>query len=155
MAPGEALSLEEAEPLLERAWVALLATRSEKARPFVTPIWFVLDQGALHLVTGSRSWAFRNISTHPRVTLLFGGERAAEPHPTLRVRGEARAERGLPPLRVLLRMGAKYYLPARALGVEMRHRSQWRLRMRYYGGTEGGAGYLRVVPTSAERLTRP
>jgi hypothetical protein len=145
----------DAEAFIRRSMVALVATRSPKARPFVTPLWFVLDAGVLYVTTGVQTWAGRNIAGHPEVTLLFGGERGMAPERCLRLRGNATCERGFPPWRVLVRVAAKYYLAPRALLTELRHIPLWRSRMRYYGGVPGGAGYLRVVPTSAEFLRRP
>ncbi len=146
---------EEVEGYIRRSNVALVATRSAKGHPFMTPLWFVLDGGALYIATGAQSWAFRNVAAHPEVTLLFGGERDTELVGMVRLRGRATSELGMPPARVLLRIAAKYYLPPRALAVELRHVAQWPQRMRYYGQTPGGAGYIRVVPTSAELLDRP
>ena len=54
-----------------------------------------------------------------------------------------------PPWAVLLRIATKYYLPPRALLVELRH-----LRKLYYGQVQDGFGYIRVVPTACEFLTR-
>jgi hypothetical protein len=135
--------------------VALVATRSARSRPFVTPLWFVVDGGALYVTTGTQTWAGRNIAGHPEVTLLFGGERGMPMESFLRLRGRATCENGLPPWRVLARVAAKYYVAPRALLVELRHVTLWGLRMRYYGGVPGGAGYIRVVPTSADFLHRP
>jgi hypothetical protein len=39
--------------------------------------------------------------------------------------------------------------------VELRHAALWRLRMGYYRGAPGGAGYIKVVPSSAELLSLP
>ena len=144
----------QAEAFVRRSMVTLVATRSPKSRPFVTPLWFVLDGGALYVPTGTQTWAGRNIARHPVVTLLFGGERGMAPE-LLRLRGRAVCENGFPPWRVLARVAAKYYVAPHALLVELRHVARWGLRMRYYGGVPGGAGYLRVVPTSAEFLRRP
>jgi predicted pyridoxine 5'-phosphate oxidase superfamily flavin-nucleotide-binding protein len=145
----------QAEAFIRRSMVAMVATRSPKLRPFVTPLWFVLDGDALYVTTGTQSWAGRNIEEHPTITLLFGGERGTAAEPFLRLRGRAACENGFLPWRVLARVAAKYYVAPRALFVELRHLAQWGLCMRYYGGVPGGAGYLKVVPTSAEFVHRP
>jgi hypothetical protein len=145
----------QAEAFIRGSMVALVATRSPKSRPFVTPLWFVLDGGVLYVTTGTQTWAGRNIARHPAVTLLFGGERGMKTQPILRLRGHATCENGFPPWRVLARVAAKYYVAPGALVTELRNVARWGLRMRYYGGVPGGAGYLKVVPTSAEFLRRP
>jgi len=71
------------------------------------------------------------------------------PDQVLRLRGTATCHRGLLPWAVLLRIATKYYLPPRALLVELRH-----LRKLYYGQVQDGFGYIRVVPTACEFLTR-
>jgi hypothetical protein len=135
--------------------VALVATRSASGRPFMTPLWFVVDGGTLFFATGAGSWTSRNVSRHPDVALLFGGERAGPTDRILRLRGAATAVPGLPPWRVLLRIAAKYYLHPPALRVELRNLAKWRLRSRYHGQVKGGPAHLRVVPTTAEFLSRP
>lgn len=135
---------------LQRSMVALVATVSPKARPFLTPLWFVLDRGALYITTGTNTWAGRNVGGHPQMMLLFGGERGAVPDRYLCMRGTATCHAGLPPLRVVLRIAAKYYVAPSALRVELRHIAQWGRRLRYYGGVPGGAGYIKVVPSSSE-----
>ena len=120
----------QAEAFIRRSMVALVATRSPKFRPFVTPLWFVLDGGALYVTTGTQTWAGRNIAGHPAVTLLFGGERGMAAEPLLRLRGRATCENGFPPWRVLARVAAKYYVAPGALVTEIRNVARWRLPMR-------------------------
>lgn len=139
---------------LRRSMVAQVATRSPKGRPFVTPLWFVVDRGALYITTGPETWAGKNVVHHPEVALLFSGERARRSDAVLRLRGTATCHRGLPSSRVLLRIAVKYYASPRALRVELQNAHKWRLRMRYYGQVKGGFGYLRVVPTAADFLPR-
>jgi hypothetical protein len=139
---------------LRRSLIVQVATLSPKQRPFVTPLWFVLDRGALYITTGPLTWAGKNVAQHPEVALLFSGERMKRSAQVLRLRGTATCHHGLPSWRVLLRIAAKYYVSPRALRVELRHAQQWRLRQVYYGKIKGGFGYIRVVPTSAEFLPR-
>lgn len=140
---------------LRQSMVALVATRSANARPFMTPLWFVADGGTLFITTGAESWTGRNVSRHPDIVMLFSAERAGRTDRVLRLRGTATVRRGLPPWRVLLRIVAKYYASPPALRVELRNRRKWRLRTRYYKQTKGGPGHLRVVPTTAEFLSQP
>jgi hypothetical protein len=140
--------------LLDEAMVALVATRSAAGRPFVTPLWFVVDGGALYLTTGLETRAARNIARHPVVTVLLGGERGGR-DALLRLRGTASGHAGLPSWRVLARIAAKYYVAPAALAVELSNAAKWGLRLRYYAQVKGGAGYLRIEPSAAEILRRP
>jgi hypothetical protein len=144
-----------AQVFVERSMVALVATLSPKLRPFMTPLWFVVDGGVLYITTGTQSWAGRNVSRHPHVTLLFGAEPGMPADRILRLHGTATCHEGSLPFRVLLRVAAKYYLAPRALLSELRHVAQWGLRMRYYRSGSGSAGYIKIVPTAAEFLDRP
>jgi hypothetical protein len=141
--------------VLRRSMVVEVATLSPKRRPFVTPLWFVVDRGTLYLTTGPETRAGRNVVGHPEVTLLFHGEPGARGAHVLRLRGRATCHRALPGWRVLLRVAAKYYVAPRALPVELRNVRRWRLRRLLYGQLKGGFGYLRVVPGTAELLPRP
>jgi len=140
---------------LDGSLVVQVATLSAAQRPFTTPLWFVVDRGALYITTGVESRAGRNIARHGAVVLLFSGEHLNAPPRCLRLRGTATCHRGLPSWRILWRVAAKYYLSPRALFVELRNADKWRLRLRYYGQVAGGAGYIRVVPTAAEFLAWP
>ncbi|MFI5367366.1 MAG: pyridoxamine 5'-phosphate oxidase family protein [Candidatus Binatia bacterium] len=140
---------------IRRSMIVQVATQSPKGRPFLTPLWFVVDGGALYITTGPESRAGKNITQHAAVALLFSGERGDLSAPVLRLRGTASCHRGLPSWRVLLRIAAKYYVAPRALSVELRNARKWRLRTLYYGQLKGGFGYLRVVPTDGDFLPRP
>ena len=140
---------------LRDSLVVQVATLSPKRRPFVTPLWFVVDHGALYITTGAQTRAGKNVVQNPKVVLLFSGEHAQGPPRCLRLRGTATCHRGLPSWRILLRVAAKYYLAPRALFAELRNASKWPLRQRYYGQATGGVGYLRVVPTGVDSIARP
>lgn len=140
---------------LHRSLIVQVATLSPKRRPFVTPLWFVVDRGVLYITTGAESRAGKNVGQHPDVVLLFSGEGAHGPARHLRLRGIATCHSGLPSWRVLLRVAAKYYLAPRAIVAELRNAGKWRLRQRYYGQATGGAGHIRVVPVAVEFLARP
>lgn len=137
----------EVRAFLAASLVAQVATVSPKGRPFMTPLWFVVDGEALYITTGPDTWAARNVAAHPALTLLFSGEHGERHDRVLRLRGQGTRHRGLPGWTVLLSIAAKYYLAPRALVTELRNASRWGLRARYYA--QGGAGYLRVVPTAA------
>lgn len=145
----------EADGLVRRSRVVLVATLSPQARPFMTPLYFVRHGGVVYLTSGTQSWSGRNVAGHPDVTLLFGGERAAGSDRVVRLRGRASCETGPMPWRVLVRLALRYYLAPGALAAELSHVALWRRRRRYRNQGTGGAGYLRVVPTSAELLPRP
>ena len=87
------------------------------------------------------------------MTLLFNGVSVRRPEGVLRLRGVATCHRGLPSWRVLLRVAAKYYVAPGGLLMELRNFRRWRLRRLYYA--QGGFGYLRIVPCSAEFLPAP
>jgi len=141
--------------LIGRSMIAEVATLSPKKRPFVTPLWFVLDGGAFYITTGPGTRAGKNIQQHPGVTLLFCGDAAADWGEVLRVRGTAACHHGLPSWRVLLRIAAKYYVSPWALRAELLNWRKWSLRTRYYGQVKGGFGHIRVVPSACEFLRRP
>ena len=140
---------------LRRSSVVQVATLSPKKRPFVTPLWFVLHDGAVYITSGYESWAGRNVQQHAEVALLFVADRRAHADHVLHMRGTATCHRGLPPWGALWRVAMKYELAPRALVIELRNARKWRLRKRYYGQATGGAGYLRVIPGVCEFLRRP
>ena len=135
--------------VLQRTMVVEVATLSRKGRPFVTPLWFVVDGGVLYATTGPGSRAGRNLTARPEVTLLFHDGGA----PPLRMRGTATCHRGLPSWRVLLRVAAKYYVAPGGLLLELRNARRWRLRQLFYRQVKGGFGHLRIVPGAAEFLS--
>jgi nitroimidazol reductase NimA-like FMN-containing flavoprotein (pyridoxamine 5'-phosphate oxidase superfamily) len=140
---------------LAASMVAQVATLSAAGRPFVTPLWFVVDDGTLYLTTGPGTRVGRNVDRQPAVTLLLRGERLRQQERMLRLHGTATCHRGLPSWRVLLRIAAKYYVSPAALAVELPNAARWRLRVLYYQQLKGGVGHLRIVPRSAEFLRRP
>ena len=140
---------------LQRSMIVQVATLSAKRRPFLTLLWFVVHDGIIYITTGPGTWAGKNITQHPEVTLLFGGEPDGQPDRFLRLRGRATCHHSLPSWGVLLRVAAKYYASPRALLVELRNAHKWRLRSLYYGQVKGGFGHIRVVPKSCEFLTPP
>src|SRR5262245_66059229 len=95
---------------LRNSMVVEVATISAKGRPLVTPLWCATDRGRLYITTGPGSWVGRNVTAHPEVTLLFGGEHGPRTDHVLRLRGTAACHHGLPDWRVLVRIAAKYYV---------------------------------------------
>lgn len=138
---------------LASSLVMRLATVSGRGRPSLTPIWFVLVGGSLASTTAATTVAARNITAEPRVTILLDGETAGRSGFVLRVRGTAEVHPGLPPLGVLARFAAKYYLSPRALRSEIAHANRWRLRIRYYAQSD--PVWLSVEPTTAELIPAP
>lgn len=137
---------------LHDSMVALVATVSAKGNAFVTPLWFVADDGVVYMTTGPQSRLGRNVAAGSAVTMLFTGEHGSHGDRALRLRGAATVHTGLPSWRVLLRIAAKYYVAPGALATELANAAKWRLRTRYYA--QGGVGYVRVVPRDAEVLRR-
>ena len=82
---------------LRRSMVVQVATLSPEGRPFVTPLWFVVEGGALYLTTGPATRAGRNVAQHPDVVLLFHGERSMQQGGLLRPGGARPATAGCHP----------------------------------------------------------
>ena len=143
----------EVRHVLRRSRVLQVATLSPKNRPFMTPLWFVVHAGVLYITTGPGSRAGRNIVVHPEITVLF--QDVDDERRVLRMRGLASCRQGLPPWPALLQLARKYYLPPRAVLVELRHARLWPLRQLYYGQAKGGVGHIRVEPIAADFLSRP
>lgn len=144
-----------ARAFLRHSLIVEFATLSPKQRPFVTPLWFVVDRGVLYITTGPESSAGKNVAAHPEVTLLFAGERSGESGRAYRMRGTATCHRGLVPWRALLRLAVKYYLSPPALRSELGSRRKWGFRRQYYRQNLAGPGYIRVLPTEGEFLPAP
>ena len=68
----------DVQAFLRGSLIVQVATLSPKGRPFVTPLWFVVDRGALYITTGAESRAGKNVGQHPGVVLLFSGEGARD-----------------------------------------------------------------------------
>ncbi len=138
---------------LAQSMVMRLATVSAKGAPSLTPIWFVVVEGRLVASTAATTVAARNVAVDPRVTVLLDGEKAGPSDHVLRLRGNAALHHGLPPVGVLARFAARYYLAPSGLRSEIAHASRWRLRARYYAQSE--AVWLAIEPTAAELIPVP
>src|SRR5262249_11882340 len=68
---------------LDASTVVELATVSPSGRPFVTPLWFVCDDGALYVTTAATSRAARNVAPHPAVAILLHRDRSWRLDPVL------------------------------------------------------------------------
>lgn len=74
------------QEFLAHSMIVQVATLSHKGVPFLTPLWFVRDQGRLYMVTGQGTPTVRNIQTHAEVALLFDAEQARRSGRMLRMR---------------------------------------------------------------------
>jgi hypothetical protein len=135
---------------LDASTVVELATISPYGRPFVTPLWFVGDDGALYATTAATSRVVRNVATHPAVAMLLHGDRDGRRDRVLLLRGSATVHHALPSWRVLAKFALKYYLSPRGALSELRHAVQWPLRLLYYADARGGPAHLRIDPTAGE-----
>ena len=120
---------------LGNAWCTVADPRSRRIRsrrPFVTPLWFVDDDGALYVTTAATSRAARNVATHPAVAMLLHGDRYGRRDRVLLLRGSATVHHAFPSWRVLAKLALKYQLSPRGALSELRHSAQWPLRLRYY-----------------------
>jgi hypothetical protein len=139
--------------VVDRSDVMRLATISAHGHPSVTPLWFVVHEGAMIAGTAASTVAARNVAADPRVTVLVDGERAGRSTTIVRLRARAAVHPGLPPAAVMARLAAKYYLTPAAARSEARHVRQWTLRRRYYAQAE--AVWISIEPASAELLPVP
>jgi hypothetical protein len=139
---------------LRDSLVAHVASRSRAGHPFVTPLWFTPYAGLLWVTTGIDSRVARNIANQPTVTLLLWGETRRRPGEALRLHAAATRHAGLPPWAVLFHIAIRYYLAPGALASEFRNVARWLLRVRYYAQIGGGPGHVRLVPLSAEIVTK-
>jgi nitroimidazol reductase NimA-like FMN-containing flavoprotein (pyridoxamine 5'-phosphate oxidase superfamily) len=98
---------------LDASTVVELATVSPSGRPFVTPLWFVTDEGALYVTTAATSRAARNVATHPAVAMLLHDDRDGRRDRVLLLRGSATMHHAFPSWRVLVKLALKYHLSPR------------------------------------------
>ena len=117
---------------LDASTVVELATVSPSGRPFVTPLWFVGDDGALYVTTAATSRAARNVATHPAVAMLLHGDRDGRRDRVLLLRGSATVHHAFPSWHVLAKLALKCHLSPRGALSELRHAAQWPLRLVYY-----------------------
>ena len=149
------MSLEDADvqACIARARVALVATRSPRGAPFVTPLWFVVRNGRLLCTTSAASVTVRNLDADGAASVLLYDGVDESATRLLRLRGHAMARRGRLPFGVVARMAAKYYASPAGLAVELAHARLWPLRLRYYAQSE--AALLDFVPEVAAFVPRP
>jgi hypothetical protein len=138
---------------LAHSMVMRLATISARGAASITPLWFVLDGDWLIASTGAATVAARNVGYDRRVTLLLDGETAGRSELVLRLSGTAEVRRGLPPVRLMARLAAKYYVAPRGARSELLHARQWSLRSRYYAQSQ--AVVLAIKPEHAELVAVP
>ena len=147
------LDAPEVRACIARARIALVATRSPRGAPFVTPLWFVVHAGRLLCTTSAASVTVRNVDADGAASVLLYDGVDESATRLLRLRGRATARRGRLPFGVVARMAAKYYASPAGLAVELAHARLWPLRMRYYAQSE--AALLDFVPEVAEFVPRP
>jgi hypothetical protein len=141
------------EHYVAHSLVMRLATLSARGAASLTPIWFVRHQGQLVSSTAASTVAARNIVAEPRVTVLLDGESAGRSPFVVRLRGTAEVHRGLPPLGVLARFAAKYYVAPAGLRSELSHANRWALRARYYAQSD--PVWITIDPTDADLIPVP
>lgn len=98
----------ERDAFLAQPHVAILATISPGNRPHAMPVWYLVEDGELLILTGRGSQKHRNIERNPEVSLTV--DRRDRPYYALMLQG--RAEIGPAPSRELhLRLSTRYLGP--------------------------------------------
>ena len=151
----------EVREFLARSMIMRMASLSPKGQPLIRCLWFVCQQGRIYIFTGDINPTGRSISVHPKVTLLFDGERGPRSSRLLRVRGHAvyRRESGIV-LRVLLGLARKYFLTPPGLRNLLANARKVPLAVRFYaepGWEARGTGLgiiMEVLPEGFEFLPR-
>jgi hypothetical protein len=82
--------------------------------------------------------------------MLLHGDRDGRRDRVLLLRGSATVHHAFPSWRVLAKLALKYQLSPRGALSELRHATQWPLRLLYYADARGGPAHLRIVPTAGE-----
>ena len=73
---GVQLTRDEIDEYLTNGHTVILATTRQSGEPFMTPLWYVYDNGAIYLRTRARSAKAKHIERDRRVCLLVeSGER--------------------------------------------------------------------------------
>ena len=98
------------DAFLAQPHVAILATMSPGNRPHAMPVWYIVEDGALLILTGRGSQKHRNIERNAAVSVTV--DRRNPPYYALMIQG--RAEIGPAPSRALhLRLSTRYLGPER------------------------------------------
>jgi general stress protein 26 len=143
--------------ILGRAMVARIATVSRNGRPHVNPLYFVCRHGTIYLGTTDRTLAALNVTSDPRVTLLFNIEAEPDDRRVLRIHGNAtvRADARLSRW-YLYRDVRKYFMSRRGFQNTLAHVRLLPLVRRFISsGEKGKECVLEVQPDVAELLTAP
>ena len=73
---GIQLTREEVDDYLTNGHTVILATTRKSGEPFMTPLWYVYENGAVYLRTRAKSAKAKHIARDPRVCLMVeSGER--------------------------------------------------------------------------------
>ena len=73
---GVQLTQDEIDEFLTNGHTVILATTRQSGEPFMTPLWYVYENGAMYLRTRAKSAKAKHIANNPRVCLLVeSGER--------------------------------------------------------------------------------
>ena len=67
---GVQLTQEEIDEFLTEGHTVILATTRKSGEPFMTPLWYVYESGAIYLRTRARSAKAQHIERDPRVCLM-------------------------------------------------------------------------------------
>ncbi len=140
--------------IVELAMVARIATVSRTGRPHVNPLYYLEEDGHIHLGTATHTLASHNVGANHRVQVLFEVEGAPSDRRILRMDGTA-VVRTDEPLMKRYRRGVarKYIVDPGGLWNLLVHPRQWSPMRRHLGG--GRACVIDVTPTAVELLVRP
>jgi hypothetical protein len=127
--------------------ITRVAAQAPDGRPFLTPYWFVTDNGRICITTGRNALLARYVDADPRVVLLFEADRDRASAPILRIVGRARVHAGMPRPRLLARSVRKYMLSLGGLRCELAHVHLLGLRRRYYAQTT--PAWIEITPEQA------
>jgi general stress protein 26 len=148
----------ELEEILEGCMVARLATMSRSGRPHVNPIYFVVDDGKLHLGTSTSTLAARNVVANPKVQVLLDVESDSSHGRMARVTGQAVVLTDPGVLRDYKRRDArKYFRSLRSLWMSLTHLRQLFLTTRYLSSDDPATSHciIEIDVTEVELLANP
>jgi PPOX class probable F420-dependent enzyme len=69
---------DEAREVLSKPLIARLATLSEDGMPHVVPLWFLLENDEIYIISERDTRKVRNLIRHPRAAVTVGGDALAE-----------------------------------------------------------------------------
>jgi general stress protein 26 len=135
--------------ILGKAMVARIATVSKNGRPHVNPLYFVVEDGHIHLGTATFTLASHNVRANPTVQILFEIESEPDDRRVLRLDGTAVVRTDAALMKQYRRgVARKYIVTPLGLWNMLVHPRQWRPMRRHLAG--GSACVLDATPTSWE-----